>query len=124
MACGNLEVCFIMPGGDCHYPSTKLWINCLVFYYGGGNLAVYPLTLESLTFFIFGISLITRVHNNVFITKFSLWSGSTNLKRTKLKCVKRCSFLDIFNLVIRNGCLHLRIPVNNKLGFINQSFLV
>ena len=120
----DFEVRSAVPRSDSHDTGTERHVDRIVFDDGRGDRAVYPFGLERLSVFPLRITWIVRVHDDILVAELCFRTRCADGKRAVFEVIERRLFFLVDNLVIRNRCLTLRIPVDDAMAAIDESGIV
>ena len=119
---GDVEVGRVVPGGDGHGACAETHIDCFVFDEGGGYLPIDPFdVLYFLPVSVRGISLVVRMHDNVFVPEFGFGACGTDDEWTVLQIIEWRFFFAALDFIVGNGGLEFWIPIDDARSAVNDA---
>ena len=110
---GKFEVVRIVCRRDGHGTGAERHVDALILDDGGGDRAVDPFQFKFLAVGKLSVPLVGGMHHHIFVAEFRFGPDRCDDERAILQVVKGIEFLHVLYLVVRNGGLELRIPVDD-----------
>ena len=124
MPFSNTKIHMIVPWRNCHHACSEFRINHIILDNSGGYLSIDPFAFKRITVFVLRITLIIRMHDNIFVTEFSFRTYRADLEWAVLKSEKRGISIFAFHFIIGNIGFKVRVPIDDTWSAENQTIFI
>ncbi len=124
MTLGEIKIDVIVPRRDRHDARAEFRVDSFIFYDRRLDRSIDPLDRHLLAMGIFRVSLVLRMHHDVFVAEFCLRTGGADFKWPVREGVERLRPLLVFDFVVADGGLELGIPVHDAVTTVNELITV